>query len=103
MPSESEGFLSSCDIHYLYRDATANLPIAFNSCTNDFSGNFDLDNTTSGYHGSNFRADKSGWVRADFKMCCGDVQQAPGKLKIKEYDCLGNNYSLALSVLCSLF
>jgi hypothetical protein len=69
-PDEADGFLADCDgLHYLYADGSS-LPMAWESCSMEFAGNFDLDYSES--NGSHFRADSKGWVSASFTTYCGD-------------------------------
>ena len=69
-PDTSGGFLASCTgVHFLYDNKNTDLPMAWESCSNAFSGNFDLDAGESS--GSNWRADSGGWVSVNFQTYCG--------------------------------
>ena len=71
-PSSASGFLSSCKLHFLHHKYTDGLPLAWENCEMTYSNNFDLDASVVS-QGSNFRASKSGWNYADFKVCCDDL------------------------------
>ena len=63
----SSGFLAACGApSYLYTET--NLPMAWSSCSNSFSSNFDLDRNVQS--GSNWRASSSGWSRARLRFYC---------------------------------
>ena len=69
-PDTSGGFLGSCTgLHFLFDDKNVDLPMAWDNCSNAFSGNFDLD--VSENFGSNWRADSGGWVSVAFQTYCG--------------------------------
>jgi hypothetical protein len=76
-PSSASGWLAQCNVHFLFTDTNArSLPMAWSPCTNQYSGNFDLDTNVA--YGSNFRADKSGWNWAKIETCCDPgAAQAP--------------------------
>lgn len=76
-PDVATGFFASCtDFHFLFNNGST-LPIAWNSCSNAFSNNFDLDYSES--FGSHFRASTSGWVSARFQTYCGSGAAAPAE------------------------
>ena len=68
LPSDGQGFLSSCDLQYLHHRYMDNLPLAWGTCSMKYASNFDLGKTVN--YGSNFGADKGGWNYADFTVCC---------------------------------
>lgn len=69
-PDSAGGFLASCTgLHFLFDNKNVDLPMAWESCSNAFSSNFDLDADED--NGSNFRASTTGWVSATFQTYCG--------------------------------